>query len=82
MFQFTRNKTSHDAKEVGLRAVDGLKFPSETRRYYIAVTPEDLRPKINVPFSYLTKQKLGKEGADDVFPVYHLPVNRKWLFKA
>jgi len=62
MFHFLCNESQHDAEERGLRDVDGLEIPLEARKYYIAVTPEGLRLKITVPFSYLASGRLGDKG--------------------
>ena len=69
MFQITRNKEDHDAKEVGLERVKELGFPPDTRMYYVVVTPLDRQPRIQIPKQY--------HGKMDVF--YH-PVNGDTLF--
>lgn len=69
MFQITRNKGKHYVKELGLEKIRGLKFPSNARRYYVAVTPLGIEPKIVVP-----------RGCFDEVDVYHHPVGNDILF--
>jgi len=69
MFQITRNKRSHDVKKSGLDKINKLKFPSNTRRYYVAVTPLGIEPRIEVP-----KGPFKKVG------VFHHPVSNDTLF--
>ena len=72
MFQITHNRASHGVKEEGLHEVKKLKFPKNTKIYYVAVTPEDLRPTITLDTNLL--------GGMDRFLVYHYPIDRKGLF--
>lgn len=70
MFRITRNKEEPDIKEVGLERVDGLKFPSDTRRYYVAVTPVGMEPEIKVPKSRFTNVDVFRHPVDEdtLFP--------------
>ena len=65
MFQVTLNKKTHDAKLSGLRKIDELDLPSDVRKYYIAVTPEGIWPKITVPISYLDGGQAEGEDEDE-----------------
>lgn len=69
MFQITRNKRKHDVKKCGLDRISKLKFPSNTRRYYVAVTPLGIEPKIEVP-----------KGPFKEVGVFHHPVSNDTLF--
>ena len=69
MFQITLNQEEHDVKEVGLCAIDRLKLPPDTRRYYVAVTPRGIEPRIKV-----LKGRFSEVG------VFHHPVHPDRLF--
>lgn len=73
MFQITRNKAKHDVKPDGLFTINKL-IPEGIHKYYVAVTPEGLRPKITIPNSYF-------RDAEDLFPVYRFPVAQAELFR-
>lgn len=49
MFRITRNKDEYDVQEIGLCTIGRLKFPSDTRRYYVAVTPRGTELRIKIP---------------------------------
>ena len=49
MFQITRNRSGHDVTAAGLDMIDTLTLPPNTRRYYVAVTPFNIEPPIQVP---------------------------------
>jgi len=68
MFQITCEEGC-GVKEVGLEKIERLKFPLDTRRYYVAVTPAGIEPKIKVP-----KGRSANAG------VFHHPVNEDILF--
>ena len=69
MFQMTRNKDGHDAKEAGLEIINGLKVPKNTRKYYMVVTPLGIEPSIRVP-----------KGLFADVDVFHHPVDPNALF--
>jgi len=69
MFQMTRNQDKHDAKEAGLEIIDGLKFPANTCKYYVVVTPRGIEPSIRVP-----------KGAFNDVEIFHHPVEPNVLF--
>ena len=48
MFQITCGKGC-GVKEVSLEKIERLKFPLDTRKYYVAVTPASIVPEITVP---------------------------------
>jgi len=78
MLQFTRNKTTHDAKADGLHRIDKYVLPQNTQKYYVVVTPEGIWPKVTVPLGYFGAE--GVESPDTEFPVLHYPVSRRELF--
>lgn len=55
MFQITRAE-KHDVNPKGLDKVDGLSFPLDTRKFFVVVTPGDVRPTITVPWSILMNE--------------------------
>jgi len=65
MFQITR-KGGHDVQVAGLDMIDMLKLPPNTRRYYVAVTPDGIERPTQVP-----------KGR---FKAFHHPVPRSTLF--
>ena len=69
LFQMTRNKEKHDVKLAGLERVNNLGFPPNARKYYVAVTPLGIEPKIEIP-------KGRFEGA-----TFHHPVDDDTLFE-
>jgi len=52
VFWIIRNKREHDVKLRGLRNINQLNIPSDTRRYLVVVTPENIHPCITVPLEY------------------------------
>ena len=46
-------------KKAGLYKIDGLDLPTDTRKYYVVVSPEAIRPKIRVPKSYFEEKDKG-----------------------
>jgi len=44
----------------GLQEVDGSDFPSDTKKYYVVVTPGEIRPKITVPIKYFTTPSVSR----------------------
>lgn len=80
MFQITHHKSQHDLRS-GSDDIDGLILPFGTVKYYLAVTLEGPQPQTMDPTVYLTTDKLGGRGAEDVFPVYHYPASRTGLFQ-
>ena len=73
MFQITQTE-EHDVNPKGLDRVNNLKFPSDACRYYVVVTPKDIRPKITVPTEYFRDK--GQQFLPDTFPVFHYPVRQ------
>jgi hypothetical protein len=69
MFQITGNKDRHDAKAAGLEIINGLKFPQNTRKYYVVVTPLGIKPSIQVP-----------KGLFKDVDVFHHPIDPNVLF--
>ena len=76
MFQFTRAQELHDANISGLQSVDRLQLPSGTKKYYVAVTPEEFTPMIAVPQEYLVEKWKNGES----FDVFHMLVTTHYLF--
>ena len=80
IFRIARDKTSYDVMEKGLHKVQQLKLPNpQTRKYYVAVTLDDLQPKITISGRSLGLMCEGRP--EDVFPVYHYPVDLDGLFE-
>ena len=71
MFQITRAET-HNVNPKGLDKVDGLWFPSNTRKNFVVVTPEDVQPKLTIlNRKYFEERRLSPEG----FKVLHYSVS-------
>jgi len=69
LFQMTRNKEKHYVKLSGLEKVNNLGFPPNTRKYYVAVTPLGIEPRIEIPKGRF------------VGAVFHHPVDDDTLFE-
>jgi len=76
MVQITRNKADHSINPDGLARIDAMTFPTGTKKYYVVVSPEGIKPKITVP-----KEYFGKKGKAylpkkilEVF-YYHVPTS-------
>ena len=70
-----------DAKANGLDYVDKFDFPQNVRKYYVAVTPDDISTKISIPVGYFTDEKAKVMASpNEVFPVFHFPVSKEVLF--
>ena len=93
MFQITRNQKELDVSLGGLRRIDELHLPPNTRKYYVVVTPEAMQPNITIPRVYIEKGGMPREkgkqkakqadespGPEEAFPVFHYPVRSKDLF--
>jgi len=79
VFQITRNAEEHNVSEDSLRSVDKLGLPWNTRRVWVVVTPEGVKPEIKIPMAYFgmeVRTRLVGEG----FGAYHLPVPLSELF--
>ena len=78
MLQMTRAQ-KHDAKVTGLDYV--AKFEN-VRKYYVAVTPDDVFTKISIPKVHFVGKKAKDMMAspNEVFPVFHFPVSKQVLF--
>jgi len=57
VFQITRDEKDHDVNKRSLRKIDDLKLPPNTRKCYVVVTPEGVRPTITVPTKYLQNEE-------------------------
>lgn len=55
MFQITRNCNEIDANSLGLDTVDGL-VPSNTRKWYVVVTPVGIEASIKVAKTYFSSR--------------------------
>jgi hypothetical protein len=75
MFQFTRNKDKHEAKESGLDEVDDLTVPQGTSKCYVVVTPSGIQPKIHAP-----KGRFVDDDGHNYVYVFHHPVEQNTLF--
>lgn len=80
MFHITQDESKFDVDIGSLDKVDGLKFPPNTRRYHVVVTPKGIQPKITVSVEYFGKKGWRKIPANELFPVYHYSVDRDALF--
>ena len=67
IFQVTPKKTSHDAKLRGLRKIDRLDLPENTRKYFVVVTPATVQPKLTIPVEYFEggQDRQGDEETDE-----------------
>ena len=72
----------HDAKVGGLDYVDESNFPQNVRKYYVAVTPDDISTKISFPMGNFSTKEVEqmKKSPNEVFPGFHFPVSKKVLF--
>ena len=74
MFWIAQNRDGCDVNTVTLERVAGLQLPRGTQKYYVVVTPEDIKPDIRVPKAYFTDRELRKKKLDKIFPVFHFRV--------
>ena len=81
MFQITRNRTDHDVNQKGLEWLGRLKLPSNTRKYFVVVTPEGIHPKITAPIKYFEDAGMGGVEPDEAFPVFQSFFNTETIFK-
>ena len=81
MLQVTHNWDEHGVNPIGLEKVKRLNLPPNTRKYFVAVTADDIHPKIKVPLKYF-EDTTGTEGLtrDEAFPVFQSPFNTEELF--
>ena len=56
IFQITWGGREHDVNEKGLRNINDLKLPRNTRRYYVVVTPERTHPTMTVPMKHFRNE--------------------------
>jgi hypothetical protein len=80
MFQIARGGTEYNVNVDGLRKVDGLALPPGTCRCCVVVVPGDVRPKVTVPMKYFEDDEQQRMSADEMFPVFHYPVDMGELF--
>jgi len=80
IFQITCTAEERAVKEVGLEKINQLVIPKNAEKFLVIVTPEDVKPKITVPRTYLTDAFLANRTPDTAFPVFHLQVTRGALF--
>ena len=66
MFKISRNRKDHHANPQGLHRMDNLKVPPDTRRYYVVVTPEGIRPRIKVSAKYLNGQRQQETSDEEI----------------
>lgn len=66
--------------ENGLHGVDGLDFPPNARRHYVAVVPCDTEPRVAAPRKYFKDRGQQSGKPDEVFPVSHRPIDTDTLF--
>jgi len=57
MFRIIQNQKDYSVNKKSLGKVGDLKLPSNTRKYYVVVTPEGVRPTITVPTKYPQNQE-------------------------
>ena len=82
IFQITYGVEDSAIKQVGLERIDQLGIPQNAEKVLVIVTPENVKPKITVPMTYLTDAFLAGRTPDTAFPVYHLQIARESLFSA
>jgi len=59
--------------------IAGLVLPRKFYRIYITVTPKGRHPTITIPKIYVTDENLHDKEIDNVFPVFHYPVDESGL---
>ena len=83
-FCATWNK-EHDVSGEDLRRINGLNFPppTNTYKYLVVATPDEVRPEIKVPRSFFEgegqRERKG-EAPEDLLPIFHYPVSMEELF--
>ena len=68
-FQMTRDEEERRMSEDGLRGIEDLEFPSDTRRYHVVVTPRGMEPRMRIPRGCFKRAN-----------VFHHPVDEDALF--
>jgi hypothetical protein len=80
LFGFAPNEAEHSVNDGGLRRIERLDCPPNTRGYYVLVTPRGVQPQIAVPKECFSSQRKEVGEPDEVFPVFHYPVDLDTLF--
>jgi hypothetical protein len=80
MFKITRDGSRYDVNPGSLLILEGLEFPPDTRKYYVLVTPPGIKPQITVPKEHFTDRGMDITKPDEIFPVFHCPVDTDMLF--
>ena len=78
MFRISQNQEEHDVNPKDLRRVNKLKFPSDTRKCYVVVTPGGTWPRITIPMEHFQGHHMSP---DKFLPVFHLYYPVPELFK-
>ena len=74
MFRITWDQDEHGVNADSLRKIDDLELPSNARRCYVIVTPEDVLPKVAVSMEQFWSER--RRLLTDAFPVFYYPARR------
>ena len=74
MFRIAWDQDEHGVNADSLRKINDLELPSNARRCYVMVTPEDISPKVAVSKEQFWSER--RRLLTDAFPVFHYPARR------